>query len=253
MTYWIFLWNNKKFDLDGSLRDLDYVDWRQTNRLEVGDRVLIYATGSVARLTHLLEVTKLDIPHEQIDNNKYRLGSHDTTLKPVKYYCRLEPLAYLDPNNPEFARKNLLELGFSSKAMANFKCNNAISDMVLKNIDEATVESESAQKLFQEGTMKMPIHKRYERSLAAREECIKAKGCKCYVCGFDFEEAYGELGKGYVEVHHTSFISNSEGKERLTDPIKDLIPVCSNCHSMLHRKLNGEYLSPDRLKQLMGK
>lgn len=121
--------------------------------------------------------------------------------------------------------------------------------MVLRNLDELCVDNLHDSKLFQEGALKMRRHRTYERNSKAREECLKGKGYKCSICGFDFEKVYGEIGKGFVEVHHTSFISSFEGKERLTDIEYDLIPVCSNCHFMLHRRLDGKYLTPNELKQ----
>lgn len=51
----------------------------------------------------------------------------------------------------------------------------------------------------------------------------------------DFEAAYGEVGKGFIHVHHVVPIS-SIGKEYELDVEKDLVPVCPNCHYMLHRK-----------------
>ncbi len=75
----------------------------------------------------------------------------------------------------------------------------------------------------------------YERSLEAREKCIKYHGLKCKVCLFSFADKYGSLGAGFIHVHHLKPLS--EIKQTYTvDPIKDLIPVCPNCHAMLHRK-----------------
>jgi 5-methylcytosine-specific restriction protein A len=53
------------------------------------------------------------------------------------------------------------------------------------------------------------------------------------VCGFDFEKSYGEIGKGFIHVHHKVDIATI-GKSYQVDPINDLIPVCPNCHAMLH-------------------
>ena len=65
---------------------------------------------------------------------------------------------------------------------------------------------------------------------------------KCYViiklsgfCGFDFEREYGKIGEGFIHVHHIVSVA-SVGKEYKIDPVKDLRPVCANCHAMLHRK-----------------
>jgi predicted HNH restriction endonuclease len=35
-------------------------------------------------------------------------------------------------------------------------------------------------------------------------------------------------------VHHLNPISQTEGEHEV-DPVNDLIPLCSNCHSMIHR------------------
>ena len=61
------------------------------------------------------------------------------------------------------------------------------------------------------------------------------KGYKCSVCGFDFEEKYGSIGKEYIEVHHSLPVSMM-GENHIVDPINELFPLCSNCHSMIHKK-----------------
>ena len=63
----------------------------------------------------------------------------------------------------------------------------------------------------------------------------------------DFEETYGELGRGFIHVHHLVPIS-SIGKTYQIDPINDLAPVCPNCHAMLHRGQNGREQSIEELK-----
>lgn len=74
---------------------------------------------------------------------------------------------------------------------------------------------------------------RYERDRGNRKACIAHYGYVCQVCGMNFEQAYGELGNNYIEVHHLHPVAQGERK---VDPIKDLIPLCSNCHSMIHRQ-----------------
>jgi 5-methylcytosine-specific restriction protein A len=68
------------------------------------------------------------------------------------------------------------------------------------------------------------------------------------VCGLDFEERYGKLGKGFIHVHHIVEISKI-GKKYKVDPKKDLRPVCPNCHAMLHR--NFKVMSIDGLKAIL--
>lgn len=63
---------------------------------------------------------------------------------------------------------------------------------------------------------------------ARREVCAVA------VCSFDFEKFYGSIGKNYIHVHHVVPLSEIK-KEYKLDPIKELIPVCPNCHAIIHR------------------
>lgn len=75
---------------------------------------------------------------------------------------------------------------------------------------------------------------KYERDRAARRQCIEHHGARCAVCDFDFERSYGALGQGCVRVHHLVPPSQLGPGYRL-DPVRDLRPVCANCHYMLHR------------------
>ena len=74
----------------------------------------------------------------------------------------------------------------------------------------------------------------YERNPKARAACIAHHGCFCHVCGFDFVFVYGTLGAGFIHVHHIVPIAEI-GEEYEIDPIADLIPICPNCHAMIHR------------------
>jgi 5-methylcytosine-specific restriction enzyme A len=85
-----------------------------------------------------------------------------------------------------------------------------------------------------EGRKKIIQSVQYERSQKNRQKALAIHGNKCVVCGFDFDSFYGaELANGYIEVHHTESITEMEGKEiGISESLK---PVCSNCHSMVHR------------------
>lgn len=75
----------------------------------------------------------------------------------------------------------------------------------------------------------------YERNAAARMDCIRHHGCRCFVCGMSFLERYGTIGEGFIHVHHLKPLA-SVAKEYVIDPVLDLAPVCPNCHAMLHRQ-----------------
>lgn len=89
--------------------------------------------------------------------------------------------------------------------------------------------------LYAEGKARTVTSRTYDRCPQARQACIEHYGYNCFVCGFNFEKSYGRFGKTYIEVHHLNQIADI-GQEYLIDPIKDLRPVCANCHRMLHRQ-----------------
>jgi len=93
---------------------------------------------------------------------------------------------------------------------------------------------------FPEGKLKEKMHKYKERNseLTVRAKRIaleREKRLICEICGFDFEQKYGEIGKGFIEAHHTVPISKLSDTGEETR-IEDIALVCSNCHRMLHRK-----------------
>jgi 5-methylcytosine-specific restriction protein A len=105
-----------------------------------------------------------------------------------------------------------------------------------------------------EGQRRQYYTTRYERRAASREAAIawhktQYGELSCYACGFNFEAVYGELGKNFIEVHHNKPLY-SLVEEVHIDPTTDLTCLCSNCHSMIHRK-KDVILSPDELKAII--
>lgn len=97
------------------------------------------------------------------------------------------------------------------------------------------------------GAQKIVSHIIYEKNPKVRAEALKFHPRRCEVCGFEFDKFYGsDFADGYIEIHHIEPISGAGVKE--TNPAMDLVPVCANCHRMLHhrRKLN---LTVEKLRQ----
>jgi hypothetical protein len=87
------------------------------------------------------------------------------------------------------------------------------------------------ERLFSEGAVRQILVNAYERSADARKACIAHHGVICKVCSINFSTCYGEIG--FIHVHHLRMISGV-GSDYIVDPVRDLIPVCPNCHAMLH-------------------
>lgn len=105
--------------------------------------------------------------------------------------------------------------------------------------------------VFFEGEKKVVYSTKYERDSKARIEAIRIHGTTCMVCGINFEKKYGEIGKGFIHVHHVKPISTVKEKSKI-DPKKDLVVVCPNCHSMIHRK-RSVILTVSELKKKLKK
>ena len=124
--------------------------------------------------------------------------------------------------------------------------------------DESTVLDYLAAKADQtaaevggalEGNPILSSHIRYERNPKNRKLAIAYHGTKCMVCGFDFDAVYGkEYAQSFIEIHHVKPIHLGVQEP---DPKNDLIPVCANCHRMLHhRKYNA--ITVDELRKIEG-
>ena len=87
---------------------------------------------------------------------------------------------------------------------------------------------------YPEGDAQRVLSTKYERDKRNRDLCVAVHGTACSICGFDFGSAYGPMGDGFIHVHHIVPVSKL-GPGYVIDPVRDLIPVCPNCHAMLHR------------------
>ncbi len=88
---------------------------------------------------------------------------------------------------------------------------------------------------IKEGAKKSVTVNIYERNPIARKICLDKYGYTCFICQFDFENKYGDIGKKFIHVHHLKSL-HEIGENYKVDPIRDLRPVCPNCHAMLHKR-----------------
>jgi len=106
-------------------------------------------------------------------------------------------------------------------------------------------EGPSEGSLVEGAAMQVTVNA-YERNPEARRRCIAHYGCRCFVCGFDFAARYGDLGEGFIEVHHLVPLFEIQTEYKV-DPIRDLRPLCPNCHAMIHRERPP--LDPEELRR----
>ncbi len=110
-----------------------------------------------------------------------------------------------------------------------------MDSVALKTALPAPYEDEDE---FPEGKVLYRQHRTRERNRnlveQAKNQAAEQGQLRCVVCSFDFNKVYGDLGKGYIECHHT--VPISEYADRKTTKTSELALVCSNCHAMLHRR-----------------
>lgn len=160
---------------------------------------------------------------------------HIRLIEEEGYQLQTFPIIYSDANKdeegigpakiedfiPELTTKSLKKVGSSWYA----------SDDVIGRLLSEEVDTPNK---YIEGATKNVSVNIYERNAEARAKSIRHHGYKCIVCTFDFERVYGPIGEKYIHVHHVIPLSEIK-KEYKKDPIKDLVPVCPNCHAIIHR------------------
>lgn len=120
-------------------------------------------------------------------------------------------------------------------------------DVVFSDPERAeTIEIFDEDLTINEGKKKVVKTAVYERSDKLRKKAIDhytdGGRIKCKICCFDFEDFYGDYGKGFIEIHHQKPVFMFEGEDmeqKIEDAIENVMPVCPNCHRMIHRTRNN--------------
>lgn len=160
---------------------------------------------------------------------------HIRLIEEEGYKLMTFPMKYSDANKDKDGVGPAMIEGFeprlSEKTLTRMGSDWFASDDTLSN--HLPEEVETPEQFF-EGASKTVVINAYERNADARGKCIKHHGYRCAVCKFDFSAFYGSIGDKYIHVHHVVPLSEIR-KEYVLDPIKDLVPVCPNCHAIIHR------------------
>ncbi len=152
----------------------------------------------------------------------------------------------------DFSRNNMdagnirraLERGFmeyvsgdNASPQCLFRLTMKTREMLLPESEESLLFNEiGGQGGHIEGGTSEAMRQHYKRNPKARAACVMHYGYRCFVCNFNFEDIYGSIGRQYIHVHHENELGLNGGQQYFIDPIKDLKPVCPNCHAMLHQR-----------------
>lgn len=249
MKYWIVPCRPSTFLVETALKANEdeggntFVDWRQSYDFAVGDIVFIYEMYPKSQVSYRMEVVATELDFDQSTDKEVfwkdkalfydGLGAHKYTRFRL---INTLPDGFMTSavlREHGFARPIKGVIQVNDEKLLAFMCGDATESDVGNDTTENLGLGESAS--FVEGELQEVVCTRYERNREAREACIALKGYSCAVCGMDFESRYGEIGTGFIHVHHVVPIS-SIGDNYQVNPATDLVPVCPNCHNMLHRR-----------------
>lgn len=267
MANWLVTVNYAEFDLEAAYDALPQIYWKNSaisegKGLQLNDIVHVYVTQPISKVMYQFKV----IGHA--DKSEYPLAQKafwkdKTQLDSIKGYAIFEKLKKINKATLSFdyflQKKLVSDAPIQGRRTDRDKAPNDPIRIFLDHIvnefgndaletnypDEANVES----KTFPEGAKQTVQVNRYERNPEARAKCIEFHKARCKVCDMSFAETYGSFAKDFIHVHHKKPLYEiSEQYE--VDPKNDLIPVCPNCHAMLHKQENGIPMTVERLKLL---
>lgn len=251
---WIISANGKLYDHASAFQKWGFIDWHQGNRAySVNDNIYIYCTRPIMQVMYKTIVERTDLRADEIvDDREYWHDKEKYEASKNGPFARLRLVEQVD--RPELHYNQLREHGLNGAPQGAFKVTRELKEYMDKYIVDSYYEntfpdSDNTDACIEGAKVFVQVN-RYERSSVARKRCIEYHGCSCYVCGLDFEKKYGDLGKGFIHVHHVKPLNEIDASY-VVDYKNDLIPVCPNCHAMLHRKIDGKSLSWQELRSFI--
>jgi len=233
--------------------------WTATKQFARGDLVLFYFGEPVKSImgigvvdfgpyerkgkfywTSKSKVTFCDFKPVQLLENPLSLKQAAQTAGLQDWY-KTAPYRHSRELDPEVAQALLTEIVRLNPKARTLVWNRGVTIPQVKRKTQR-----SAPSRFQEGGVQEITVELRKRNPRLRVEAIAEYGYSCQVCGFNFEDFYGDIGAQYIEVHHLRPLS--ERRVQHTTTTEDVRVVCANCHRVLHR--NGRKpISLDKLRK----
>ena len=247
---WLVPANPNEYDIESAFTRYDTLDWKRSYNYENGDILYIYVSGNVRKVRYKVEVVEGLVRSKDVTYNKtFWMDEQKFEQSKEWDWARIRLVDEVD--TPELSLVHLREHGLKGNIQGSMKLTGILRDYIMSFFEMDLTDGyypDEVPETLEEGKRKSVMVNVYERNPFARKQCIDYYGVQCQVCNLDFEKAYGEVGKDFIHVHHIKPLHQIQ-QGYIVDPIKDLIPICPNCHSMLHRKVNGVYLSIEQLRK----
>lgn len=247
---WLIPASPNDYDVEGAFGYYDTIDWKRSYNYENGDILFIYVSGSIGKVRYKVEVIEGIAEGDAINYDKRFWLDEEKYQKSKEYdYTRIRLLDEVDTSGLSLTK--LREQGLKGNVQGAMKLRGDLLDYIMSFFEYDLTEGyypEEVPETLEEGKRKKISVNVYERNPIARKQCMNYYGVQCQVCDLNFEKKYGEVGKDFIHVHH--IVPLHQIQEGYTvDPIEDLVPVCPNCHAMLHKKENSVYLSVEELRE----
>lgn len=250
MNTYLFVWNPKRWSWDTLEEEIKRVDltgicsvaWScgNTKSIQPGDRIFLIKVGTEPK-----GIIGAGFASTEPFPEKHWSGKNKETL-----YIKIDFEVLLNANNdPILSLEKLKKGGLSEQNWTPQASGIAIRPGLVNKLEAIWFDFITTQKIrynpfipaknktekkYSEGTPNQVTLTKYERNPFARKKCIEHFGLSCQVCGFNFEKTFGDIGKDFIHVHHLKQVAKV-GKSYEVNPIKDLRPVCPNCHSIIHK------------------
>lgn len=252
---WLISAKRSRYDHASAFARFGFIDWRQNVTYEVGDIVYIYYGKPTKKVMYKCVVEKCNMSHtERVYDKAYWVDSSDFNKRNLYKHARLKLIEQTDSEHLTLERlqiegliKNAPQKGQKVSQELESYLNNHFNDYYAQGF----FNDVSPDEQYHEGHVVIAKVNRYERSSIARMKCIEHHGAKCAICGMNFGERYGDVGEGFIHVHHLKPL-HTIGQDYVVDYKNDLISVCPNCHAMIHRIENGENMTVAELKTVLG-
>lgn len=225
-----YSWDRTK---NKKIRENDYFIYRRPGRNNEFKMFYFFGAGKFGSIlnkddeTNIVSASLIEciifqniITADNKDLEKYEWHFKDKTKKNWSNFFVQYGITEIDESDYKF----LLDLGTDG---IHFTSTLDSQKNIIKDYESVYVDVEGKKQLV--------YSYKYERNSRLRAEALKIHGCSCYACGFNFYKKYGDIGKDFIEIHHIKPLSETSG-EVLINPKFDLIPLCANCHRMIHRK-----------------
>ena len=242
--WWHLLFN-------GGLKDNSAFEWSLKNDLRVAIKELIEA-GSIQEIQVQAQKTLQHVEEEQVIKPAKAEEKVGTKKEDdLSAFDRLFEAIMAPTPAKEEPQAKLKEEKVPNVSVANEIRKSTLETPVVPKTVEKVVEVDKVEPVVTPAVETVQKAENKDLSLdyktRLKKECIEYYGAICDICGFDFGYTYGEAYEECIEIHNIHGVEEEVTED--THPTQDLIPVCCNCHKVIHSQ--NPPISVERMRKIV--